>query len=240
MAGGDGDTLVATRRRTYASAQISERRARILAAALDLIIETGSTGFTIQELSRRAGVAPRTLYYAFGGKEGVIESAVLEHFSDLARQHGLTPTPPYAPWVIKGLAASLAEILRVPNYARAMVDVYFSSSASQRIVAALRRNANGMSAIWLRAEIEADHVWAWVDPEAFLQQLSDLQYAALHTWCIGELSANEFAQRRRLNFLTLAQGILNEPGRRVFERVLSDELAIGFDGAAARRPSPDA
>lgn len=207
-------------RRTYASAQISERRSRILAAALDLIIETGSTGFTIQELSRRADVAPRTLYYAFGGKEGVIESAVIEHFSDLTRQHGLQPTPPYALWVMKGLAASLAEILRLPNYARAMVNVYFSPSASSRIVAALRKNSNGIPAVWLQAELAAGHVWSWVDPDTFLHQLSDLQYATLHAWGVGELSDGQFEVRRKMNFLTLAHGVLNETGRKSFHASL--------------------
>jgi AcrR family transcriptional regulator len=220
MAGGDGEALAPTRRKTYASAQINERRARILSEALALIIETGSTGFTVQELSRRADVAPRTLYYAFGDKEGVIESAVIEHFSALTRRNGLAPTPPYAPWMMKAMDVALAEILRVPNYARAMVEVYFSPSANSRIVGALRKISNGLPALWLRVEIEAGHVWSWVDPDVFLDQLSDLQYATLHAWAVGELGDSELGRRRRLNFLTLAQGILNEQGRLALQDVL--------------------
>ena len=220
MPGGDGDALNPTRRKTYASAQINERRARILSETLALIIETGSTGFTVQELSRRADVAPRTLYYAFGDKEGVIESAVIEHFSALSRRSGLTPTPPYAPWVMKAMDVALAEILRVPSYARAMVEVYFSPSANARIVGALRKISNGLPALWLGAEIEAGHLSPWADAGTFLEQLSDLQYATLHAWAVGELSDAELGPRRRLNFMTLAQGILNEPGRLAFADLL--------------------
>ena len=224
MASGDGEALVPGRRKAYASAQINERRARILSEALALIIATGSTGFTVQELSRRADVAPRTLYYAFGDKEGVIESAVIEHFSSLTRRNGLAPTPPYAPWVMRAMDVTLGEILRVPNYARAMVEVYFSPSANTRIVGALRKISNGVPALWLRAEMDLGHLRPWVDSETFLQQLSDLQYATLHAWAVGELCDSELGSRRRLNFLTLAQGILNAVGGRIFEDLLRVEI----------------
>ncbi len=221
----DGEGVIRARRRAYTSAQINERRARILSEALALIIETGSTGFTVQELSRRADVAPRTLYYAFGDKEGVIESAVIEHFSSLTRRNGLTPTPPYAPWVMRAMDVALSEILRVPNYARAMVEVYFSPSANSRIVGALRKISNGVPALWLRAEIQSGHLWPWADAETFLEQLSDLQYATLHAWAVGKLGDPELGRRRRLNFLTLAQGVLNASGRQIFEELLSADLA---------------
>ena len=42
---GDGGPSIPAARKAYASAQINERRARILSEALALIVETGSTGF---------------------------------------------------------------------------------------------------------------------------------------------------------------------------------------------------
>jgi AcrR family transcriptional regulator len=240
MACGDGEGLAPVKRKTYASAQINERRARILSEALALIIETGSTGFTVQDLSRRADVAPRTLYYAFGDKEGVIESAVIEHFSALTRRNGLTPTPPYAPWVMRAMDVAHAEILRVPSYARAMVEVYFSPSANSRIVAALRKISNGVPALWVRAEIEAGHLWPWADPETFLEQLSDLQYATLHAWAVGELGDTQLRQRRRLNFVTLALGVLNASGRESFEDLVRGELVTpGVATGAAQATAPE-
>jgi AcrR family transcriptional regulator len=228
---GEGEHSIPTGRKAYASAQINERRARILTEALALIVETGSTGFTVQALSRRADVAPRTLYYAFGDKEGVIESAVIEHFSALARRNGLAPTPPYAPWVMRAMDVALGEILRVPTYARAMVEVYFSPSANNRIVCALRKISDGVPALWLSAEAEAGHLWPWVDTGTFLEQLSDLQYATLHAWAVGELCDAELGRRRRLNFLTLAQGILNAPGRQIFEELLRVDIEALRDAA---------
>ncbi len=218
-----GDTVeVAEKppRKTYASAQIHERRARIISEALALIIETGSTGFTIQELSRRAEVAPRTLYYGFSGKEGVIESAVLEHYSELSRRNGLTASPPYAGAVLNALDVAIAEIFRVPNYARAMVDIYFSPSANSRIVAALRRISSGFPAIWFRAERQAGRLQPWAEDALFLQQLSDLQYGAIHTWSVREIGDHELVRRLRANFRTMAHAVLNDPGRREFDDVL--------------------
>ncbi len=129
---------------------------------------------------------------------------------------------------------ALEEILRLPNYARAMVEVYFSTSANNRIVGALRQISNRLPAMWLRAEYDAGHLWPWVDGEAFLEQLSDLQYATLHSWAAGELDDGGLGRRRRLNFLTLAHGVLNGAGRDAFDRQLSAQIEAAREMAWSR------
>src|SRR3546814_8156843 len=66
-------------RQRYSSPVMQERRRRILAEARALLAEAGEPGFNIRELSRRAGVSSRTLYHAFGGRDGILGHAIAEH-----------------------------------------------------------------------------------------------------------------------------------------------------------------
>lgn len=59
-------------------------RSRIVAAARELLVaEGGFSGFTVDAVARRAGVARMTVYYQFGSKAGLLEAI----YDDLAA-HG--------------------------------------------------------------------------------------------------------------------------------------------------------
>jgi AcrR family transcriptional regulator len=62
------------------STQVAETRERILGAALELFSERGAQGTTMNELARRADVAPTTVSNHFKTQESLIE-AVVERIS---------------------------------------------------------------------------------------------------------------------------------------------------------------
>src|SRR5262245_5568967 len=68
---------------TYRSAPIVERRKRILHEARLLIAKVGHENFSVRELARRANVAQKTLYNAFGSKEAIVTSAIVQYARDL-------------------------------------------------------------------------------------------------------------------------------------------------------------
>lgn len=72
--------------RRQAAAQ--ETRARILAAARDLIVSGNSiSGFTIDAVAQRARVARMTIYHQFGSKRGLLEALFDQVFAErLARE----------------------------------------------------------------------------------------------------------------------------------------------------------
>jgi AcrR family transcriptional regulator len=51
-----------------------ETRARVVAAARELLATTGFAGFTVDAVARKAGVARMTVYYQFGSKVGLLEA----------------------------------------------------------------------------------------------------------------------------------------------------------------------
>jgi AcrR family transcriptional regulator len=56
-------------------------KARLLAAATDLVTDGGYAGATVNEICRRAGVRPPALYYHYGNKDGLV-GAVAEAMAD--------------------------------------------------------------------------------------------------------------------------------------------------------------
>jgi AcrR family transcriptional regulator len=62
-------------------AAAAETRARVLAAARELLLSEGSfSGFSLEAVARQAGVARMTVYYQFASKRGLLEAL----FDDLA------------------------------------------------------------------------------------------------------------------------------------------------------------
>jgi AcrR family transcriptional regulator len=68
---------------------VEQTRARIITAARDLVSspDTLSTGFTVDAVAARAGVARMTLYNQFGSKRGLLEAL----FDDLAARGLVCP-----------------------------------------------------------------------------------------------------------------------------------------------------
>ena len=72
--------------RTHRLAAAEETRARIIAAARDLLSsESGFAGLSIDAIAREAGVARMTVYYQFGSKSALLEAL----FDDLAQRVGM-------------------------------------------------------------------------------------------------------------------------------------------------------
>lgn len=56
-------------------ADAERTRERILDAAADMLAQGGGTGFSLEAVARRAGVARMTVYYQFGSRAGLLEAA---------------------------------------------------------------------------------------------------------------------------------------------------------------------
>lgn len=65
------------------SAQVAQTRERILDAALELFSERGAQGTTMNELARRADVAPTTVSNHFSTQESLIDAVVERIFVDV-------------------------------------------------------------------------------------------------------------------------------------------------------------
>src|SRR4051812_19380402 len=78
-------------RGTVARQVTSDPRSKLLAAAVDYVVEHGLAGLSLRELAAAIGTSHRMLIYHFGSKEGLVvavvqavEAAQLDQLEDLA------------------------------------------------------------------------------------------------------------------------------------------------------------
>jgi TetR/AcrR family transcriptional repressor of uid operon len=211
-----------TERRRYDSPVMADRRRRILAEAQAIIDELGVEGFTIRELSRRAGVAQRTLYNQFGSKEDILASAIHDHFAGLLA--ALPPPPPASDFEghLRRIDALVDRTVELKRYATAMVGVFFSPTVDRRLYETLRWISGGGSAAWVPGAMRAG-VLTKLSPED-VERLSTLLintgYANITDWAAGRISADEMKLRFKINFLTCLQPATRAPHQRTIARLV--------------------
>jgi AcrR family transcriptional regulator len=210
---GSADSLSARRR--YGSPLMADRRRRILAEAQAILDELGVEGFTIRELSRRAGVAPRTLYNQFGSKEDIVASAIHDHFAELLT--ALPAPPPAADFAgyLRRIDALADRTISLKRYATAMVGVFFSTSVDPRLYETLRWISHAGSVAWL-AQAEADGVlsnFPAEDRERLFALLTNSAYANITDWAAGRIAADEMKLRFKINFLICIQPLIRASHR---------------------------
>ena len=201
------------KRERYASPQIHERRKRILAEAQALIVEKGESGFTIQELSRRANVAPRTLYNAFGDKEGIIARATEEHYADRFNSPKYWRKKVTLTNIMFYLDKSVADIIATREYARSMVSLYFSPNANEKVYLALKHTASRIIRLWMDMAIKKNMVESWFPIESLADRYSNVFMTTIHDWLIGRIADEDLPHHVKLEFL-LTIGATLRPSHR--------------------------
>ena len=200
--------------RRYDSAVMQTRRARILAEAQALLSEVGIEAFTINELSRRAEVAQRTLYRNLGSREDIIARAITTQHDGL-----LASIPPFKGRTLQDFIDRATVVgrfvLGLRSYATAMVTVYFSPTVDRRIFEELR-------AIALKGygDIFEDAIAAGVfrdlsegQRRLLRQRLPYGSYGLVSDWAAGRLSDDEYLARVPISFLLSTHPYLTDAAR---------------------------
>ncbi|HWK29245.1 MAG TPA: TetR/AcrR family transcriptional regulator [Solirubrobacter sp.] len=151
---------------------VASQRARLLAALVDVVAESGYQHATINEIGRRAGVSPRTFYEHFDGKLACLLAA-FDVFSEtltrrIAEQLG-APGLTLEDTVHRALRVYLLTLQENPAAARTFL---FQMHGTDPVARARRREASLRIATALRVFFEGRH------PDA-PQLLPDSAYLAI-------------------------------------------------------------
>ena len=201
-------TKIRRRRESYSSPLINERRERILKVAQSLIEETGEAGFTIRELSKRANVAQRTLYNAFGDKETIIARAMEEHYAARYQDRKYWQERITLKSVLNFIDQSVLDILATREYARSMVNVYFSPRANEKVYLALKHIASRSVRMWAETARQKGWLEAWYPIGSIGDRYANIFMSTVHDWLIGRIADEDLAMHVKLDFLlTIAEAV---------------------------------
>jgi AcrR family transcriptional regulator len=219
----------------YFSPLILERRQRLLKEARRLIAESGFENFSVRKLCERAGVAPRTLYNAFHDKDRVIALAIREAYDDFHRYMQYATDRNSLAGVLDRAISLNRQNMRVRNYTRAVVAIYFGPKTPRDVWESLRDISLTRTREWLGFMKRSGDLLPWVSEEHFADAMANIQFATVNDWCLGRLPDKEYLPRHTENMLLLIIGAVRGELRDEAERYL---VALRTTGKTPVFPKP--
>lgn len=205
----------------------AERRRRIVAAARDLIRETGDTGLSMRAIAARAQVALTTPYSLFGSKHAII-IALLEDVQRFQERFAALDGGSAIDRIFQAVELSLGYLADDPELYRALwTQVMRSDSLELRgELASPQRDA-----FWLTLIAAAQKEGAlleWIAPDPLLRSLDAVYVSVMIAWLLGHVPLAQIGARAGYGYALTLRGAATEAGRAELEaRVRRFQAALG-------------
>jgi AcrR family transcriptional regulator len=183
-----------------------DRRRRILREARKMISRGGLDGFNMRDLGKRADVSTRTIYNAFGSKEMVVALAIHAYFETFVAHVKFNEDPHSFKGALARQVTSTLRDVDIPHYMKALVALYFSPTLHPDIRNVLLDLASRSWVPWLRSIEVLRQIGSGVDTSDLIIDLSNLQYAKIHEWCLGALDDESFLRKSLSGVLLILTG----------------------------------
>jgi TetR/AcrR family transcriptional regulator, cholesterol catabolism regulator len=180
--GTSGKTLI------YRSSTIFERRRRIMHETRAMISESGYESFNVRELARRAGVAQRTLYNAFGSRENIIISAIYQYSDDFAEHTHYVHLGHTLLGRLERAIKVHSRNLQIRPYTTAVMAIYNSASSDRTIRQAISKLSDDSLRPFADHLVARRQLAANVTPQAVCERITRFCYCSLSAWCVGEIA----------------------------------------------------
>jgi len=200
-------------RTRYDSPRMAERRMRILKFAHQILAEGGVDAMTINRLSELAEVAPSTIYRSFESKEGVIYHSIVEHMDGIADHLETVGRPATFAQVEAEYDWIVTELHRDPEYARAIMQLYFSPTIDARARRSMRSVAVGRAEHFLLAMKKKGLLDEQMDAAWIRERQVDLEYSVFLRWMQRAIRSEDVADALKAAFFLAVSPVLAEPAR---------------------------
>jgi AcrR family transcriptional regulator len=205
--------------------EVQSLRARLVREATEVLAREGVPGLTVRRVAEAAGCSTIGIYTHFGGKQGLVEAAVLDAFTDFEAAVAVVDTLPagraqlaagahaYRDWALANRSRYLV------MFAPGMADFTPGDEAVERITRSLRAHTRRVAGAMAAGDVRIGGMdGSAADGTAADGTAEDLAY---HLWaCVhGHVMLDLFYGR----------GADDEPARRAFDAAVGRML----DGIAA-------
>jgi AcrR family transcriptional regulator len=200
------------KKRVYNSEAMKARRSRILSETLALIEEKGLNGVTIREVSKRSGVALRTLYLYFESREEMVSIAIKEFFLESISKSGPVDGPSTLPEVLDRLDRLTDIVLDRRAYAAALAPIFFSQSIDIRIYEILKEIAVSHVKEFLDALTSSEkNNLSENEKHLLYSQIANIEFAVIDDALRGRISEDQLNLSLKIAVLSLIQGFVPKP-----------------------------
>ena len=199
----------------------AERRDRIVAAARDLIRETGDAGLSMRAIAARAGVALTTPYSLFGSKRAIIV-ALLDDVRDFHDRFARVPADDPIARIFAAIEFSLAYLADDPSFYRTLWSeaLRFDGGDLRDDLQSPERDA-----FWHALLADARDAGALlpglaIDP--LLRALDAVYVATMLAWVLGAIQTERLGARIGYGYTLALRGAATDAHRAALEQRLRD------------------
>jgi len=212
----------------------AERRARILAAARELVAERGYAGLTMRDLAQASRVSVPTLYNLFGGKQGLLLGELQEIFTAVVQGLEQARARSFVERALATCDAGDRALLAAPGHSRELILLFLTTSdETGPLRRATAEQYTDLMAGILRDGRAAGELADWVDPSVLSRRMFAHYTQAMIEWAQGELDADEFHDATRFGLCAMLLGFASGAAVRELRRRLE---ALQTSMTTARRP----
>ena len=216
----------------YDSALMHERRQRILAETRRVIEENGIENLSMRELCKRADVAQRTLYNAFGSKDRIVGLAIQENYLEQVARMKFTTAPDTMEGVIERLARVCMHFGRQRNYLKAVMDLYFAPTVHKDTIQMMRELSYGNVRPWLQQLQARELLSPYLTLEQVEGDMTDLAFSVMRKFTSGEIGVARMADESVRGMLVLTVGSTTGEAQARALRVLTQRKKTAAKAAA--------
>ncbi len=209
---------------TYSSEAILDRRHRILTETWKLIAEKGMQGFSVRELSQRAGVSQGTFYNAFGTRENAIAMAVTEYALSAVGGGPYNYRPSTLDGRIERLMRLHARVRSNRHYIAATMNVFWSDTIANDAKQAMAAISHEAHLPYLKSLQQRRALVPYITADRLLETLTVSHYGVLSYWVAGGFPDADLPRRVVEEFLLVLAGATRGAAAREIEQWRKDVL----------------
>ncbi len=201
----------------------TERRHRIVAAARDLIRETGDTNLSMRTIAKRAKVSLGTPYNLFGSKRAVV-LAVLEDERDFAERFAKLHPINAIERIFQALTLAVGYYTDDPDFYRTLWTALLDTSGKEADGLASPQRRAQSHALW-RTLIENAQRDGYLDSEisvvALERNLSFAFNGVMLSWVMGGTATSEMLPAAGYAYALALQGAATKTGRERLQKKIA-------------------
>ncbi len=208
----------------------AERRRRIIAAARDLIRQTGDTDLSMRTIAKKANVSLATPYNLFGSKRDVVLAIMYEDERDFDEKFATLHPGNAVDHIFAALSLAVGYYTADPRFYRtlwqALLDTYGKGGAS---FSRPERRAHS-HALWTRL-IERAQREGYLDrgmsADAIERSLAHCFNGVMLSWIFGAIATEQMLPAAGYGYGLMLQGAATRSGReRIAKKTASFEKAM--------------
>ncbi|HEX4182534.1 MAG TPA: TetR/AcrR family transcriptional regulator [Caulobacteraceae bacterium] len=216
---------------TISQERLEARRRQLVDAAHALIKETGSAGFSMLQLAKRAGVSPNTPYNLMGSKSELLRLMVRDDFERFRAKLTAAPAAAALDRLLNAIDLMVRHYTEDPGF-YAGLHKAARSGESPEIGVLMAANCRSLWSGMAQAAVDAGELEGFVQVEPLTEALVRITAGAVAGWFALDWTDERFAREvRHAARLTLAS--VASPARR--DRLVQDIRALQ---AALAAPDP--